>query len=55
MLQNEQSMTCGQHVLVYLFLKARYYSLKNILTFFDKLDLSKNDFIVKRLFEKIYK
>lgn len=54
-LQNETSTTCGHHVLIYLYFKSLNYSLNNLLTLYYKFDLKRNDFIVMKLFKKIFK
>lgn len=54
-IQDETSATCGQFCLVYLFFKSLNYSMKQIINFYSRKSLHKNNFIVKRLFKKFFK
>lgn len=53
-LQSERSSTCGQHTVVYLYLRAMGNSRKKIYDLFNHVDLRKNDKIILNLFDEIF-
>lgn len=53
--QDDSSVFCGKFVLVHLFFKANYLSMKKIIQIYKTKDLKKNDDIVSQYFNKIFK
>ena len=52
-IQSTESINCGKFALLYLYYRARGYTMKQYLNFFDKYDLALNDCIVNGIFQKI--
>lgn len=53
-LQSEQSETCGQHTMVFLYLRAIGTSRKRIFNLYNQVHLETNDQIVLNLYQKIF-
>lgn len=53
-LQDMESDTCGHHVLVFIFMKCLGYSIKKIISYYNKKNLRKNDSVVKKLLKNFY-
>lgn len=53
-LQDSESGTCGQHTMVFSYLRQQGISRKKIYNLFDHVDLKKNDAIVLKMYRKIF-
>lgn len=54
-IQGEKSSMCGEFSLTYLYCKVKGWSLNRFLKMFKRRQLDKNDSIIKRMFNKVFK